>query len=174
MVEGIKARLGREKGSWVEELSHVLWAHRTIPKTSNGETPFSLTYGTEAMILAKIGAPTRRTLQGGGRVEEDLRLNLNLVEERREEAARREVEYKKKMERYYNARDIEVWFKKGDWVLRENEASRKEDKGKLGPKREGPYQVIWAGENRAYRLAELIGKEIPRTWNSMQLRKYYA
>ncbi|XP_076891522.1 uncharacterized protein LOC143542952 [Bidens hawaiensis] len=59
MVEGIKARLGREKGSWVEELPHVLWAHRTMPKTSNGETPFRLTYGTEAMIPAEIGAPNR-------------------------------------------------------------------------------------------------------------------
>nr|GFD18458.1 reverse transcriptase domain-containing protein [Tanacetum cinerariifolium] len=28
--------------------SHVLWAHRTMIKSSNGETPFSLTYGTEA------------------------------------------------------------------------------------------------------------------------------
>ncbi|GJV44394.1 reverse transcriptase domain-containing protein [Tanacetum coccineum] len=27
--EGIKARLDRHKGRWVEELSHVLWAHRT-------------------------------------------------------------------------------------------------------------------------------------------------
>ncbi|XP_076945135.1 uncharacterized protein LOC143616073 [Bidens hawaiensis] len=97
VVEGIKARLGREKGSWVEELPHVLWAHRTMPKTSNGETPFSLAYGTEAMILAEIGVPTRRTLQRERGDEEDLRLNLNLAEERRDAAARREVEYKKKI-----------------------------------------------------------------------------
>jgi transposase InsO family protein len=50
IIEGIKARLGRERAEWVEELPHVLWAHRTTPKTSNGETPFSLTYETEAMI----------------------------------------------------------------------------------------------------------------------------
>ncbi|XP_076928238.1 uncharacterized protein LOC143592133 [Bidens hawaiensis] len=139
-----------------------------------GETPFSLTYGTEAMIPAEIGAPTRRTLQGERGDEEDLRLNLNLEKERMEEAARREVEYKKKFERYYNARVREVKFKKRNLVLRENEASRKEDHGKLGPKWEGPYQVIWAGEKGAYRLADLAGKEIPRTWNSMQLRKNYA
>ncbi|XP_076888116.1 uncharacterized protein LOC143538435 [Bidens hawaiensis] len=145
-----------------------------MPKTSNGETPFSLTYETEAMIPTEIGAPTRRTLQGEGRAKEDLRLNLNLAEERREVAARREVEYKKKMERYYNARVREVRFKKGDWVLRENEASRKEYQGKLGPKWEGPYQVIWAGDKGAYRLADSTGKEVPRTWNSIQLRKYYT
>ncbi|XP_076954009.1 uncharacterized protein LOC143628258 [Bidens hawaiensis] len=106
--------------------------------------------------------------------EEDLCLNLNLAEEIREEAARREVGYKKKMEKYHNARVREVRFKKGDLVLRENEASRKEDQGKLGRKWEGPYQVIWAGDKGDYKLADGEGKEIPRTWNSMQLRKYYA
>ncbi|XP_076923521.1 uncharacterized protein LOC143585661 [Bidens hawaiensis] len=134
-----------------------------MPKTSNGETPFSLTYGTETMIPAEIRVPTQRTLQREGRVEEDLRLNLNLAEEMSEEAVRREVEYKKKIERYYNARVMEVKFKKGDWVLREKDASRKEDQGKLGPKWEGPYQVIWAGDKGAYRLADSTGKEVPRT-----------
>ncbi|GJY35620.1 reverse transcriptase domain-containing protein [Tanacetum coccineum] len=35
---------------WMGELSHVLWAHRTMIKSSNGETPFSLTYVQEAVI----------------------------------------------------------------------------------------------------------------------------
>ncbi|GJX90909.1 reverse transcriptase domain-containing protein [Tanacetum coccineum] len=48
--EGIKARLGARNKKWMEELSHVLWAHRTMIKSSNGDTPFSLTYGTEAVI----------------------------------------------------------------------------------------------------------------------------
>ncbi|GJR67989.1 reverse transcriptase domain-containing protein [Tanacetum coccineum] len=46
--EGIKARLDEKSKDWIEELPHVLWAHRTMIKSSNGETPFSLTYGTEA------------------------------------------------------------------------------------------------------------------------------
>ncbi|GJZ13989.1 reverse transcriptase domain-containing protein [Tanacetum coccineum] len=45
----------------MEELPHVLWAHRTMIKSSNGDTPFSLTYGTEAIIPAEIGMPTLRT-----------------------------------------------------------------------------------------------------------------
>ncbi|XP_076945347.1 uncharacterized protein LOC143616394 [Bidens hawaiensis] len=141
VVEGIKARLGRETGSWVEELPHVLWAHRTMPKTSNGETPFSLTYGTEAMIPAEIGVPTRRTLQKEKVGGEDLWLNLNLAEERREEAARREVEYKKNIERYYNARVREVKFKTGDLVFRENEASRQEDQGNWALNGKGPTKL---------------------------------
>ncbi|GJU88119.1 reverse transcriptase domain-containing protein [Tanacetum coccineum] len=46
--EGIKARIGKENKNWLEEISHVLWAHRTMIKSSNGDTPFSLTYGTAA------------------------------------------------------------------------------------------------------------------------------
>ncbi|GJR50329.1 reverse transcriptase domain-containing protein [Tanacetum coccineum] len=61
--EGIKARLDRHKGRWVEELSHVLWAHRTTIKVSTGDTPFSLVYGTEAVIPAEIGMPTIRTAE---------------------------------------------------------------------------------------------------------------
>nr|GEW48403.1 hypothetical protein [Tanacetum cinerariifolium] len=50
LMEGIKTRLGREKAGWVDELPNVLWAHRTSIKTSNGETPFILTYEKEAVI----------------------------------------------------------------------------------------------------------------------------
>nr|GEU58639.1 hypothetical protein [Tanacetum cinerariifolium] len=56
--EGIKARLGEGNKNWAEELPYVLWAHRTMIKLSHGDTPFSLTYGTEAIIPTEIGMPT--------------------------------------------------------------------------------------------------------------------
>ncbi|GJS58342.1 reverse transcriptase domain-containing protein, partial [Tanacetum coccineum] len=63
IMQGIKTRLHQKGGAWVEELPNVLWAHKTTPKTSNGETPFSLAYGTKAVIPAEIGIPTRRTIR---------------------------------------------------------------------------------------------------------------
>ncbi|XP_076905548.1 uncharacterized protein LOC143561314 [Bidens hawaiensis] len=145
-----------------------------MPKVSHGETPFSLTYGTEAMIPVEINVPTHRMRLTEQENENDLRLNLNFTEERREAAARREVDYKKAIEKYYNSRVREVKFKVGDLVLRENVASRQERQGKLGPRWEGPYQVIWAGDKGSYKLAYHTGEEVRRTWNAMQLRKYYA
>nr|GEV22580.1 hypothetical protein [Tanacetum cinerariifolium] len=56
--EGIKARLDARSKNWMEELPHVLWAHRTMIKSSNGDTPFSLTYEIEAVIPTEIGMPT--------------------------------------------------------------------------------------------------------------------
>nr|GEY26482.1 reverse transcriptase domain-containing protein [Tanacetum cinerariifolium] len=58
--EGIKARLGEGNKKWIEKLLHVLWAHRTMIKSSNGDTPFSLTYGTEAVIPIEIRMPMVR------------------------------------------------------------------------------------------------------------------
>nr|GEV99878.1 reverse transcriptase domain-containing protein [Tanacetum cinerariifolium] len=51
--EGIKARLDARSKNWMEELPHVLWAHRTMIKSSNEDTLFSLAYGTKAVIRQK-------------------------------------------------------------------------------------------------------------------------
>ncbi|GJY25903.1 reverse transcriptase domain-containing protein, partial [Tanacetum coccineum] len=67
LMEGIKTRLGRERAGWVDELPNVLWAHRTSIKQSNGETPFSLTSGSEAVIPAEIGGPAFETLFVAGK-----------------------------------------------------------------------------------------------------------
>ncbi|GKA82388.1 reverse transcriptase domain-containing protein [Tanacetum coccineum] len=103
--EGIKARLGKDNKNWMEEVSHVLWAHRTMIKSSNGDTPFSLTYGTEAVIPAEIGMPTFRTTEVDTVTnDEALEINLELLEEKREQAAIREAKSKRKMEKYYNSK----------------------------------------------------------------------
>ncbi|GJZ52946.1 reverse transcriptase domain-containing protein [Tanacetum coccineum] len=100
LMEGIKTRLGRERKCWVDELPNILWAHRTSLKTSNGETPYSLTFGSEAVIPAEVGMPTYPTMmiKDGKDNEEEIRLNLDLLTERREAAAIREARYKMKLE----------------------------------------------------------------------------
>ncbi|GJW33045.1 reverse transcriptase domain-containing protein [Tanacetum coccineum] len=101
--ESLKAILGRERAGWVGELPNVLWAHRTMLKTSNGETLFSLTYGSEAVIPTEIGMPTYQITQFNEiSNEEEMQLNLDLTQERRETTVIREAKYKKKVEQYYN------------------------------------------------------------------------
>ncbi|GJR89732.1 reverse transcriptase domain-containing protein [Tanacetum coccineum] len=172
--EGIKARLDEKSKDWIEELPHVLWAHRTMIKSSNGETPFSLTYGTEAVIPAEIGMPTLRTAEmDQAKNNEALGINLDLIEERREQAAIQEAKSKKKMEKYYNSRVRGTSFKPGEMVYRSNEASHAKDGGKLGPKWEGPYEVKESLGKGAYKLKDRKGNEIPRTWNICNLKKCY-
>nr|GEW15128.1 reverse transcriptase domain-containing protein [Tanacetum cinerariifolium] len=117
LIEGIKTRLEREKAGWVDELPNVLWTHRTLIKQSNGETPFSLSYGSEAVILAEIGIPTYQTLMTSeGYNEDEMRLNLDILHERRETAAIRETRYKTKMEQYYK-KVRSLGFRPGEFVL---------------------------------------------------------
>ncbi|GJR94162.1 reverse transcriptase domain-containing protein [Tanacetum coccineum] len=94
-----------------------LWAHLTMLKTSNGETYFSLTYGSETVIPAEIGMPTYWTIQfNKTRNEEEMRLNLDLIQEKRETAAIQEAKYKKKVEQYYIKRVRPVSFRVADFV----------------------------------------------------------
>ncbi|GKA34190.1 hypothetical protein Tco_0720619 [Tanacetum coccineum] len=66
-------------------------------KSSNEDTPFSLMYGTEAVIPAEIGMLTLRTSKID-MVQNDkaLEINLDLLVERREQSAIREARSKAK------------------------------------------------------------------------------
>ncbi|GJY23560.1 reverse transcriptase domain-containing protein, partial [Tanacetum coccineum] len=166
--------LGEGNKNWIEELPHVLWAHCTTIKSSHGDAPFSLTYGTKVVIPAKIGMPTYRTAAVDTvNNDKELRLNLDLLEERRERAAIREAKAKLQMTKYYNARVRGVTFRPGDFVYRSNDASHVVAGGKLGPKWEGPYEVTKALGDGAYRLRSMDGTVLPRTWNIANLKKCY-
>ncbi|GJZ43145.1 reverse transcriptase domain-containing protein [Tanacetum coccineum] len=147
LLKGIKTKLEKGGSAWAEEVLNVLWAHQTMKKTNNGETPFSLTY--------------------------ELRLNLDLLEERIEIVAIREARYKQLVEKYYNKKVRHVQFKVGEFILRKNEASRAANTGKLGPTWEGPYKVIQAFQSGAYKLSNMEGEEIPKTWHACNLQRCY-
>ncbi|XP_076927767.1 uncharacterized protein LOC143591451 [Bidens hawaiensis] len=155
-----------------DELPHVLWAFRTQNKTSNSETPFNMTYGTEAMIPADIGVPSARMTSDKVN-EKELRMNLYLLEERKELALIREHNYKRKLQKYYDSRVQKCNFDAGDFVFRNNKASGQEPLGKLASTWEGPYRVKEVLSKGIYKLEKLDGTEIPRTWNVAQLKKCY-
>ncbi|GKB01004.1 reverse transcriptase domain-containing protein [Tanacetum coccineum] len=83
-----------------------------------------------------------------------LEINLDLFEERREQAAIHEAKSKARMEKYYNFKVKNTSFKLGDLVYHNNDASRTEGTGKLGPKWEGPYEVAKALGKGAYKLRD--------------------
>nr|GFC10455.1 reverse transcriptase domain-containing protein [Tanacetum cinerariifolium] len=118
--------------------------------------------------------PTLRTTEVDvSKNNEALGISLDLLEEKREQAAIQEARSKAKMEGYYNARIRSTSFHPGDFVYRNNEASHAEDRGKLGPKWEGPYEVTEALGKGAYKLKDRNGHTLPRTWNIRNLKKCY-
>ncbi|XP_071739380.1 uncharacterized protein [Rutidosis leptorrhynchoides] len=74
IIKGIEKRLGKCRKGWVDELPLVLWAHMATPKRSNGETPYSLAYGTEVVLPTEIQVLTERTKNNENN-EENLRVN---------------------------------------------------------------------------------------------------
>ncbi|GJY67004.1 hypothetical protein Tco_0469242 [Tanacetum coccineum] len=103
-----------------------------------------------------------------------LEINLDLLEDKREHAAIQEAKSKAKMEKYYTARVHSTSFRPGDLVYRNNKASCAEDRGKLRPKWEGPYEVTEALGKWAYKLRYCNGNSLRRTWNICNLKKCYV
>ncbi|GAU38515.1 hypothetical protein TSUD_396320 [Trifolium subterraneum] len=174
ILRGLRQRMGASKGNWTEELHNVLWSYRTTPHSTTGETPFRLTYGTEAVIPVEMGEPSSRIEYPH---EEDindelLREELDLVEELRTGASLREATLKQKIVARHDKRVIKREFEVGSLVLRRNQKDSRE--GKLAANWEGPYRVRAKTENGAYHLEDLDGKEIPRTWNADKLKQYYS
>lgn len=105
--------------------------------------------------------------------EEEMRCNLDALEQRRQEAAVRMARYKHQVAWYYNSQVRHVYFKPGDLVLRKNSVSRVHEQNKLCPTWEGPYRVIHASRTGFCKLAHLDGTEIPRTWHTSNLKIFY-
>ncbi|XP_076944782.1 uncharacterized protein LOC143615566 [Bidens hawaiensis] len=126
----------------------------------------------EAMIPADIGIPSARTLFVIYN-DEDLRLDLHLLEERRELALIRENSYKCQLQKYYDSKVKICKFHVGDFVFRNNEALGQEHSRKLAPTWEEPYRVKEVLGKGAYKFEKLYGIEIPRTLNTSQLKKCY-
>nr|XP_023899446.1 uncharacterized protein LOC112011304 [Quercus suber] len=94
IVSGLKKRLEGTKGNWAEELPKVLWAYRTTPRRSTGETPFSLTYGAEAVIPAEVNLCSARVAGFNHAQNDEMMVGyLDKVEEYRETVTIRLAEY---------------------------------------------------------------------------------
>ncbi|KAL0742023.1 hypothetical protein Bca4012_083536 [Brassica carinata] len=177
VLDGLKKRLEAKKGRWAEEIEGVLWSHRTTPGRATGETPFALVYGMECMIPAEVEFPgiRRRLLPEREDVNSAMLLDeLDLINERRDQALIRIQNYQHAAAKYYNLNVRHRRFKEGDLVLRkvfQNKAER--NARKLGANWEGLYKVIKVVRPRSYQIANMQDVKIPRTWNAVHLKKYY-
>ena len=174
-MNGLKKRLDDAKGRWFEELPHVLWTYRTTPRRSTGETPFSMTYGAEAVIPLENGFPTMRSSAFTSDGNDDLlKRNLDLIEERRENARVQLAHYQHKLKQGY---DMSVKLRPlapGDLVLRKVVGNTKNPAWrKLGPNWEGPYRITSVAGLGAYYLEDLDERTVLHPWNVNNLKRYY-
>ncbi|XP_074342780.1 uncharacterized protein LOC141680456 [Apium graveolens] len=147
---------------------------KASPRTSTGETPFKLVYGTEAMISIEVGSPSHRAINFEEEAnKEGLRKNMELIDEVRDQAVERMEKYKEKTREHFSKEARVKNFQVGDLVLRDNEASDPINTGKLMPKWEGPYKIKEVLRLGTYKLLNMDGSEVPNTWHGLRLRKFY-
>ncbi|GJX27959.1 reverse transcriptase domain-containing protein [Tanacetum coccineum] len=80
--QGNETKVEKNHQGWIDELPQVLWAHKTSPKSSNGETLFSLTYGSKSVVPIEISVETERVKEFKARKNDKrCRENLDILEE---------------------------------------------------------------------------------------------
>jgi ribonuclease HI len=171
----LKKKLDDKKGDWANYLPEVLWAYRTTKRTPTEETPYALAFGTEAIIPAELGSESLRVEAYKAEPnDEGLKLHLDLLQEKRDQAQITQSAYQERMARYFDRKVKPRSFKIGDLVLRKVTLATKDPiEGKLAPNWEGPYKVISCQRPGAYHLEDSVGKVLPRPRNAEHLRRYF-
>ena len=104
-------------------------------RTPTRETPFKLAYGSKTVIPVEVHMANHKVMKYQDEDnEEQLRLNLDLIDEVRMNAEQRTAKYKNLMATQYDAMVKPRCFNIGDLVLkRVSLAIRNLAHGKLGP-----------------------------------------
>ena len=173
LLRGLKRRLEKAKGNWAEEVPRIVWAYHTTPQPTTRETPFNLVYGSDAMIPVEIQESSSR-FQNFVVEEsnEERKVNLDLLDEVREEARTKADALKRRVEYKHNLKLKPRQFQVADLVMRKAYPYQLENK--QSPKWTGLFRVTEALGNWAYRLETLEGGAIPRTWNATNLKFYFS
>ena len=97
----------------------MLWSYNTTPQSTTGETPFSLIYGCEAMVLVKVGAGSfRRDHFDPEANKANHRLYLDMIEEVKTYSQIWLASYQQMAARHYNGEVKDRPLRVGDLVLR--------------------------------------------------------
>ena len=172
----LKTKLEDLKGKWVEYLPEVLWTYRTTRKSATQETPFALDFGTEVVAHVEIGLKSPRIeLESVEHNEKALRLNLDLLDETRDQVLKRTEDYQRKTTRYNNQKVKPRSYQPGDLILKKILHARKNPTHrKIGPNWEGLYIVSHVVRPGNYELQIEEGKVLPHSWNDGTLSVFIS
>ncbi|KAI3813983.1 hypothetical protein L1987_18721 [Smallanthus sonchifolius] len=137
---------------------------RTTTNNATDQTPFSLVFGTEAMIPTEMVIPTARTsLQTKETNNEALAHDLDTADELRYLAKICIAAYPQRIAKSYNKNIRIRRFQMGDLVFRkEFQNTTNLNDGKLPPKWEGPYLIDSEASKGAYCTDLSIGEVLAR------------
>ena len=129
----------------------------------------------ETVIPIEVGVTSiRRETFNKECNDDEMRLNLDCLDELKDKAFRKMTKYQQKMVEYYNKRVKLRKLDIGDLILRKITTTTKVPaQGKFGLTWEGPYRVIHYSRQGSYHLETIDGQRLPRPWNIENLKKYH-
>jgi hypothetical protein len=167
----IKLIFNQPRVKWPDELIKVVWSHNTTMSRSTGFTPFKLLFGDEAITPEEAKAGSIRMVaasydEAGYSVAKDAieGIRLQAVENINKYQAET-IKWRDRKVRLKNIRP-------GHLVLRR--VANPDTVGKLQLKWEGPFLAVSSSRPGSYRLKDMDGNNIPRSWNVDELRRYYV
>ncbi|XP_073298605.1 uncharacterized protein [Primulina huaijiensis] len=164
---------------WPRLLSETLWAYRTSKRTATGVSPFSLTFGHDAVLLLEIMVPSMRVARENELLiehyNEAMIMELEELDELRIQAYNALLLQKQKVARIYNRRINKKNFQEGDivWKTILSLGTKDRDLGKWSPNWEGPFKVHKVLDGNAYWLSSLDGQPHKRCINGKYLKPYF-
>jgi hypothetical protein len=167
----MKLIFNQPRGKWPEELIKVVWSHNTTVSRSTGFTPFKLLFGDEAITPeeAKTGSIRTTSLTED---EADYHVAKDTIEGVRLQAVENINKYQAETIKWCDKKVRLKNIKPGHLVLRR--VANPNTVGKLQLKWEGPFLVVSSSRPGSYRLKDMDGNDIPRSWNADELWRYYV
>ncbi|XP_060216662.1 uncharacterized protein LOC132644119 [Lycium barbarum] len=159
-------------------LPYALLGYRTTTRTSTGDTPYLLVYGTKAVIPAEVEIPSLRIIQEAELNDAEwVRYRyeqLAMIDEKRMVAVCHGQLYRQRISRAFNKQVRAPLFQIGQLVLKRVLLHQDEYKGKFAPNWQGPYMARKVLSGGAVVLAEMDGQERPKAINADALKRYYV
>ncbi|XP_075515591.1 uncharacterized protein LOC142550238 [Primulina tabacum] len=164
---------------WPRLLSETLWAYRTSKRTATGVSPFSLTFGHDAVLPLEIMVPSMRVAKQNElsreHYNEAMIMVLEELDELRIQAYNDLLLQKQKVARIYNKRVNKKSFHEGEivWKAILPLGTKDRELGKWSPNWEGPFKVHKVLDGNAYWLSSLDGHPHKRCINGKYLKPYF-
>jgi hypothetical protein len=149
----------------------VAWNHNTAVSRSTGFTPFKLLFGDKAITSEEARTGSIRTL-ASTEDEGDCQVTKDTIEGTRLQAIEHINKYQAETIKWRERKVKLKNIKPGHLVLRR--VANPDIVGKIQLKWEGPFLVVSSSRPGSYRLEDMDGNDIPRSWNEDVLHRYYV
>lgn len=174
LINILKKMLEDMPGAWDEKLPMVLWAYRTSKRKPTGFTPFSLVYGTEAVLPVELAVPSAIIALSHGLIPDPRHVQFEALDEHRDKARENFKVYTQQLSRAYENLVKPREFQVGDLVLRASTHHlRSMSASKFKPNWEGPFVVRGMGKSGYCQISE-PESDCLQSINCKWLKRYYA